>query len=234
MKFKPRAVQQVGTSLLLVLILLEVLLALIYLAGVFLTGKAYPLFDMDGLMTIPSFLQAFQLLLVGLIGLSLLIIQPPSSPRLSRLFLLTVAVLFIYGAIDEVFKIHLQLHRLFHTPSNRDWLPFYFGIGVTTIVMFYRDFVAIWRFRQKAIAFIALGMGIFILGGFGAELLKHELVHTVVSQISRQDELIPVLVEKLRVAVEEFSELLGESITLYGIFLYVAKRLSVNAYEAAK
>jgi hypothetical protein len=41
-------------------------------------------------------------------------------------------------------------------------------------------------------------------------------------------------VEKLRVAVEEFSELLGESITLYGIFLYVAKRLSVNNYEAAK
>lgn len=234
MKFKPRAVQKVGSSLLLVFVLLEVLLTLIYLAGVFLTGKAYPLFDMDGLMTIPSLFQAFQLLLVGLIALSLLIIQSHSSKHLSRLFLLTVAILFIYGAIDEVFKIHLQLHRLFHTPTNRDWLPFYLGIGVTTIVMFYRDFIAIWRFHQKAIAFIALGMGIFIFGGFGAELLKNELAHTVVSQISQQDELIPVLVEKLRVAVEEFSELLGESITLYGIFLYVAKRLSVNAYETAK
>jgi hypothetical protein len=47
----------------------------------------------------------------------------------------------------------------------------------------------------------------------------------LLSQIYQQGDLIPVVVEKSRVAVEEFSEMLGESITLYGLFLYVAKRL---------
>lgn len=58
MTLNPKAVKKVSNLLLLVLILLEVFLALLYLADIFLNGKAYQLFDMDGLITIPSLLQA--------------------------------------------------------------------------------------------------------------------------------------------------------------------------------
>ncbi len=233
MRLKPRAVQKVGSSLLLVLIVLEVFLVLIYLAGILLTGKAYPPFDMDGVKTIPSLLQALQLFGIGFISLSLFIAGRHSSKRPSRLFLLTVALLFIYASVDEVFKIHLQLHDLLDTAHKRVWMPVYLGIGLTTLLVFYRDFIALWHFHRRSTLFVALGMGIFVLGGFGAEVLKVILLQPLLSQITQHGDLIAVLVEKSRVAVEEFSEMLGESITLYGIFLYVAKRLEPELLSSA-
>jgi len=225
MKLQPKAVQKVSNLLLWVLIALEVFLTIIYLAGIVLTGKAYPAFDMDGQMTVPSLLQALQLFLIGFISLSLLIRQRHSSQRPSRFFLLTIGLLFIYGGVDEIFKIHLQLHALLRTPHNRDWMIGYLAIGLTTLVVFYKDFWAIWHFHRKSTFLVALGMSIFFLGGFGSEVLKVLVLQPLLSQIYQQGDLIPVVVEKSRVAVEEFSEMLGESITLYGLFLYVAKRL---------
>lgn len=232
MKVSPRVVQNFGNILLWVLIVLEVGLVIIYLEGILRTGKAYPAFDMDGQMTIPSLLQSFQLFLVGAISLGLFITNRHSSPHPSRLFLLTVAVLFIYGSIDEIFKIHLQLHNLLSTTHKRAWMPIYLGIGVTTPLVFHRDFIALWHFHRKAIIFVGLGMGIFILGGFGSEVFKHELVQGILSYLFQQDVLIPLFVEKFRVAVEEFSEMLGETITLYGLCLYLAKRLEKESESA--
>lgn len=232
MKVSPRVVQNFGNILLWAFIVVEVGLVIIYLAGILLTGKAYSAFDMDGQMTIPSFLQSFQLFLVGAISLGLLISSRHSSQRPSRLFLLTVAVLFIYGSIDEIFKIHLQLHNLLSTPHKRDWMPIYLGIGVTTPLVFHRDFIALWHFHRKTIIFIALGMGIFIFGGFFSEVFKDELVQAIFTYLFQQDALTPMFIEKFRVGVEEFSELLGESITLYGLCLYLAKRLEKNSESA--
>lgn len=232
MTVSPRVVQKFANILLWVLIVVEVGLVIIYLAGILRTGKAYPAFDMDGQMTIPSLLQSFQLFLVGAISLGIFITNHHASPRPSRLFLLTVAVLFIYGSIDEIFKIHLQLHHLLSTPHKRDWMPIYLGIGVTTPLVFYRDFIALWHFHRKAILFVGLGMGIFILGGFGSEVFKHELVQVILSYVFQRDALIPMFIEKFRVGIEEFSELLGESITLYGLCLYLAKRLEQDSERA--
>ncbi|HEY9650345.1 MAG TPA: hypothetical protein V6C95_06755 [Coleofasciculaceae cyanobacterium] len=232
MAVSPRVVRKFSKILLWVLIVVEVGLAIIYLAGILLTGKAYPGFDMDGQMTIPSFLQSFHLFLIGAISLSLLITSRNSSHHPSRLFLLTVAVLFIYGSIDEIFKIHLQLYNLLSTTHKRAWMPIYLGIGITTPLVFHRDFIALWHFCRKAIVFVALGMGIFILGGFFSELFKYELVQAILSYFFQQENLIPLFVEKFRVAVEEFSELLGESLTLYGLCLYLAQRLEKTSKSA--
>ena len=232
MKLHPRVVQKSGKLLLLVLISLEIILFLLYLSGIIFTGKAYSAFDMDRQMTIPSLLQSFQLFLIGFIALSLFITGRHSSQPPSRPFLLTVALLFIYGSIDEIFKIHLQLQHLLSTPHQRDWMPLYLAIGITTPLVFHRDFIALWHFHRKAIVFVALGMGIFILGGFGSEVFKHELVQAILSAMLRQDDFISIFIEKFRVAVEEFSEMLGESITLYGLCLYLAKRLEKESSGA--
>ncbi|MFP5274363.1 hypothetical protein [Coleofasciculus sp.] len=221
MRSKSPTIQPSGVWLLWAVIGLEISLGLIYLWGIVVRGKAYPLFNMDGQMTIPSLIQALQLLMIGLIALSLLLFQRHTSLPPSRLFCGAIAVLFSYGAVDEVFKFHLQLSRLLNTSDHKDWMPIYLGIGVSTLVIFHRDFIAIWRFYPKAIAFVALGMGIFFLGGFCGEVVK-----IVVFQLN-QGGLIPVVVEKVRVAVEETSELVGESLTIYGLCLFVAKRWDV-------
>lgn len=232
MRFKTLAFKKASTLLLLLVIFIEVSLTLIYLQGIFSTGKAYPWFDMNGLRTIPSLLQSLQLFLIGFISLSLLIIGRRSSLPPSRLFLLVIALLFIYASVDELFKIHLQLHKLSESVGNRDWMPVYLGVGIATLTFFYRDFIALWHFQRKGILFVALGMGIFVFGGFGAEVLKDILFQPLISQMFEQGELVPFLLEKMRVAFEEFSEMLGESLTLYGIYLFVVRRLEKEPLAA--
>ncbi|NEO97426.1 MAG: hypothetical protein F6K58_01660 [Symploca sp. SIO2E9] len=232
MRFKKLAIKNASTLLLLVFIVIEISITLIYLQGLFSTGKAYPWFDMNGLRTIPSLLQSLQLFLIGFISLSLLIVGRRSSLPPSQLFLLVIALLFIYASVDELFKIHLQLHKLSESVGNRDWMPVYLAVGVATLTFFYRDFIALWYFQRRAILFVALGMGIFVFGGFGAEVLKDILFQPLISQRFEQGELVPFLLEKMRVAFEEFSEMLGQSFTLYGIYLFVVKRFEKEPMTA--
>src|SRR3569832_2094922 len=215
MTLNPRAVQKVSNSLLLVLILLEVFLALLYLAGFFLTGKAYQLFDMDGLITIPSLLQALQLYLIGLISLGFFIVQSPETQRPSQLFLFSFAVLFIYASFDELLEIHQRLPNRLPTPHNYEWMLIYIGIGLITVLGFYQDFIALCNFHRRSLLVMAVGMVLIVIGGLGTEIFKYELLQPLLGQIIQQGELVAILVEKLRVAVEEFLEMLGESITIY-------------------
>jgi len=210
---------------LFVLILLEVFLVLIYLLGIVLRGQAFSPFDLDGQMTIPSCLQALQLFLIGLLSLALVFVGRNSSQPPTKIFALTVALLFFYASIDELFKVHLQLHTLLPTIEHRDWQGVYLAIGVTTIILFFRDFIALWHFHRKSTLMMVLGIGIFVLGGFGLEIFKDAFLSSIVGLFVNQGNLIPLLVEKLRVAVEEFSEMLGESLILYGLCLFFAKRL---------
>ena len=232
MTLNPKAVQKVSNSLFLVLILLEVFLALLYLADIFVNGKAYQLFDMDGLITIPSLLQALQLYIIGLISLGLFIVHNPETQRPSKLFLFTFASLFIYASVDELLEIHQQLPNLLHTPYNYEWMLIYISIGLITLLGFYRDFIALWDFHRRSLLLMAVGIVLIVIGGLGTEIFKYELLQPLLGQIFQQGELVAILVEKLRVAVEEFLEMLGESITIYGICLYVTKRLEEEPSSA--
>lgn len=224
MKITQKSVETKGKLILLVVIVLEVLLAVIYLAGIIITGEAYPAFDLNGQMTIPSYLQAFHLVLIAVAAISILLFGLPSSRPPSRIFCCTVALLFTYASVDEVFKIHLQLYNLLNTSHHKAWMPIYFGIGVSTLVVFHRDFIAMWHFHRKAISFVALGMGIFILGGFGGELFG-VILKPLLAYMFPDGDFIRLLLEKSRVAVEELSELIGESVTVYGLCLFLVRRL---------
>ena len=224
MKITQKSVETKGKLILLVVIVLEVLLAVIYLAGIIITGEAYPAFDLNGQMTIPSYLQAFHLVLIAVAAISILLFGLPSSRPPSRIFCCTVALLFTYASVDEVFKIHLQLYNLLNTSHHKAWMPIYLGIGVSTLVVFHRDFIAMWHFHRKAISFVALGMGIFILGGFGGELFG-VILKPLLAYMFPDGDFIRLLLEKSRVAVEELSELIGESVTVYGLCLFLVRRL---------
>ncbi|WP_017717128.1 hypothetical protein [Kamptonema formosum] len=225
MKLHPKALERASHRLLVGFILFEVLIVVIYLGSILLTGKPYPPFDMDGQMTVPSLLQAFLLFTIGFISLIFFKVDRSSSQPPSRFFLLTVGVLMMYASADEVFKIHLQLHSLLHTPHDRDWLRGYILIFLMVPTVFLRDFVGIWKLYRRETFLALLGMGIFALGGFGAEIIKYKILQPLLWRFFPHHPHFILFVEKTRVAFEEFAEALGETVIVFGILLFVAKRL---------
>lgn len=192
------------------LIVVEVGLAIAYLVGIARTGTPYAAVDFNGKQTLPSLLQAVQLGLLGLIPLGLFLFHRIPTLPPSRSLLLVTAVLFLYAAVDEVLKIHLMLgHRL--------WQILYPTLGTAVLIWFRRDLMRLWRFERRSLLFVAIGMGIFVLGGFGTELLKSFVIRPLLSQFLNQHGTIALWLESSRIAIEEFSELLGESLTLYGV-----------------
>ncbi|NEP02485.1 MAG: hypothetical protein F6K58_28325 [Symploca sp. SIO2E9] len=224
MNLNPKALNEASNWLLFTLIVLEIFLVIVYLAGIVLIERPFDLFDLDNKDTIPSFFQASQLFIIGLISLVFFICGRHSSEPPSQIFMLTVALLFFYACADEALKIHYLLP----TEDHRSWKPIYLGIALVTPFVFYRDCIALWRIYRRAMLLVAIGLGVFVIGDIGLEILKDEFLQSRLSQIFERDELIPFFIEKLRAAVEEFSAMLGASLILYGLFSYISKRLEVE------
>ncbi len=212
--------------LLVSLIIFELFIVIIYLWSTLVNGKPYPPFDMNGQMSISSLLQALHLFVIGLIPLILLFKEWHSQIPPSRWFKLTFAMLLIYGAIDEVLKVHLQLKNWIPWLGERGWLQVYIIIFIMPLMVFYSDLRFLWRFYPKETFLALLGMFIFGIGGFGAEVFK-DVAQPLLSLLFTQDFLI-TFIEKLRIAFEEFFELIGENLVLYGFLLFLGKRLNKN------
>ncbi|MGB3403113.1 MAG: hypothetical protein WBA77_10525 [Microcoleaceae cyanobacterium] len=73
------------------LILFELLIVIIYLGSILINGHPLHPFDMNGLMTIPSLLQALLLFSIGLISLILFIQEQTYQRPPSQRFKLAVA-----------------------------------------------------------------------------------------------------------------------------------------------
>lgn len=212
--------------LLVGMIIFELFIVAIYLGSILLTGKPYPPFDMNGQMTISSLLQALNLFVIGFIPLILLWKEWHSKIPPSRWFKLTFAILLIYGAIDEILKIHLQLKNWIPELGDRGWLKGYIVLFIMPLIIFYSDLRFLWRYYRRETFLALLGMAIFGVGGFGAEIFK-DIALPLLSLLFQQDFLM-LFIEKFRIAFEEFFELIGENLIVYGFLLFMGKRLDKN------
>jgi hypothetical protein len=210
-------------SILAGLILFELLIVIIYLGSILVTGQPLHPFDMNGFMTIPSLLQASLLLSIGLISLTLFIQEQTYQRPPSQRFKLAMAILLIYGSVDEVFKIHLQLKHWFDSLGDRTWLGIYIAVFLGTPLLLYPDFRNLWRCYQRQTLIAIFGMIIFAVGGFGAELFK-DIIQTLLNLFGTTESFAN-LIENLRIAVEEFAEFLGESLILYSALCFFMQRL---------
>ncbi|MBE9042600.1 hypothetical protein IQ235_17700, partial [Oscillatoriales cyanobacterium LEGE 11467] len=134
----------------------EVAIVFIYLGSISISGIPYAPFDMNGQMTVSSCLQALHLFAIGFIALVMFRVLPRSSAVPSHKFMLTLGILLIYGSIDEIFKIHLKLHHVLPL-DNRDWFGIYFGIVASLPVLFYRDFIGLWKGYRTEMSWGILG-----------------------------------------------------------------------------
>ncbi|NEQ37642.1 MAG: hypothetical protein F6K40_15775 [Okeania sp. SIO3I5] len=207
-------------------IIFELVIVIIYLSSILVSGKPYPLFDMNGQMTISSLLQALHLFIIGLIPLILFFQEWHSQISPSRWFKLTFAILLIYGAIDEVWKIHLQLKNWFPWLGERGWLKIYIVVFIMPLIIFYSDLRFLWRSYRRETFLALLGMLIFGIGGFGAEVFQ-DIAKPLLSLLFTQD-FLTTFIERFRIAFEEFFELIGENLVLYGFLLFLGKRLDEN------
>lgn len=142
---------------------------------------------------------------------------PPSAG-----FKLAITVLLIYATLDEILEIHLQLDDWFSGIKKGDWMGIYVGVFSMTPVVWYKDVRQLWRLYRRETIIVLLGVTLLIVGGLGAELFKGWFRLFVGLLFDR--DFILFFAEKVRVATEEFSELLGETLILYGTFLFVQKR----------
>ena len=213
--------------LLIGMIIFELFIVVIYLGSILITGQPYPPFDMNGQMTISSLLQALNLFVIGFIPLILLWKEWHSKIPPSRCFKLTLTILLLYGAIDEILKIHLKLKNWIPGLGERGWLQLYIILFMMPLILFYSDLLFLWRCYRRETFLALLGMLIFAIGGFGAEIFK-DIAQPFLSLLFTKDFLMN-FIEKIRIAFEEFFELIGENLIVYGFLLFMGKRLEKNS-----
>jgi hypothetical protein len=212
--------------LLLSLLLFEILIVIIYLGSIVVTGTPYPPFDMNGHKTVSSLLQAGQMLAIASISLLLFVkdFHNPQPP--SQFFKILVVICLVYAAVDEVWKIHLQLGNWFSWLGKRGWKGIYITWFLGVSAMLYPDLRKLWRTHRRETFFAILGLICFGVGGFGAEII-HELLQPLLARLFPQ-EYILMAIEKSRIAFEEFTELIAENLILYSSLLFASKRLNAS------
>lgn len=190
-------------------ILIESAIVVVYLLSIAKGGTPPAFLDMNGYLTLPSLLQAFQLLTISTISGFLWWCRLPPPP--SRRFLAAIAILLFYGGCDELFKIHLRL-------LSGNWFALYIGLVATLPILFWRDFWRLGWNYPKPTAIAAFGFGIFLLGGFFSHWVSVGLIQPWLS----------VGVEPTRIAFEEYFELVGENFVLLGVARFVRQKLPLS------
>ncbi|PSN78372.1 hypothetical protein C8B47_17285, partial [filamentous cyanobacterium CCP4] len=172
----------------------ELGLALAYLTMIYLRGEAVPLLDLNGLRSLPSWLQAAHLFAIASLCLALLRFRERMSRPVSWFLPSALAVLCLYGGLDELTKLHLALNQF-------DWKLIYLGILVAIPVLGWRDMVWIWQYHRVSVLWVLAGIGVFLLGGFGAEAIKGAIAAELATHTSSQSLFLG---EHLRITLEEF------------------------------
>jgi len=210
-----------------VLISLEVLFCIIYLAD-FLLGQPswwiHDLFDLDGETNIPAWFSTIQLFIIGYMIL-LIGCHDNHHPPPSKVGTNLIGLGFIFLSMDEASSIHEKLTWVFYNNPmvpyfdgrHGVWIVVYGCIAIILILFLHKDIWAVWKaFRLESLIFI-LGMFIYLFGSAGMETLTFFYL----------DEKNPLLYT-FEVVIEEFLEMSGASILLYSVLLLAIKKSNKN------
>jgi len=205
------------------LVAIEVLFVLIFFIDYLLGTPIWIIhtyFYLDGEMNIPAWFSSIQLSLVGIVFL-LRAYQPVSSDYPSPVFMLMLGAGFLFLSADELTKIHETFSKTLKSiewvprfkGGNGLWISVYLLLCLTFVLTTYRHFCAMWNLYRKESFFMMTGIMVFLLGAVGFEIISYQFLRDDTSSMLYQVE----------VAVEEFLEMMGISLVLYGSILFSAK-----------
>jgi len=174
-------------------------------------GPLAVLLNVDREVSIPTWFSSMQLVAVGF----LLLVEARDSNEL-RFFLTIVGLGFIFLSVDESAVIHEKLVDSARRSSVRwlsdwsyvVWMVAYLAIGLLIVLVGYRPLLVIWRKYRRETIWIAGGMAIFVIGAMGFEVLSRLLYTADINWRFLA-----------AVAAEEFFEMAGVSLILYGTML---------------
>jgi hypothetical protein len=176
------------------------------------------LFDLDGEATVPAWFSALQLAVIGFLFV-LKALQPSSTtPKL----LMTLGAGFLFLSADEAASIHENLSPVL--AGRGEWLPrfrfdhgvwiFVYLAGATAVLLpFRRQLTALWRQHRSEASIMATGMALALAGGVGLEIIAYQFLGATLTP-----RLYPI-----EVAAEEFLEMVGMSVVLYGSLLMLLR-----------
>ena len=190
---------------LIALISFEFGLALTYMALIVKRGEAIFLLDFNGLRSLPSLLQAAHLFAIGGICALLLLARQHRMQSYSWFLPAALMLLCFFCGIDELTKLHLALNQV-------NWQVVYLSLMAAILIFSWGDFIWLWRHHRPTLLWVLAGISLFLLGSFGGEMLKAPITNALNTHSPPR---IAFLLEHVRILVEEFSELMGETLILY-------------------
>lgn len=223
---------QDARKLLFSLFAVEIILAVIFVAD-YVMGKPsfsiHVLFDLDGEACIPAWFSSMQLFLTG--AVFLLAGRAPAASRPPPAFFLTlIGACFIFLSADEAGMIHERLRGLVkhaaaampQVNSHGAWISIYAVVGTVLLLSSYRHLLFMFKFFRRETAIIMSGFGIMCLGAVGLEIVSYAFLRNGATP----------LLYALEVALEEFFEMAGASVILYGVTRFAINRLQVPTMDA--
>lgn len=212
---------QEASKFLFVAIIIEICFVLIFLVGFMSSYQVHYLFNLDREWNIPALFSAAQLFLVGIVFLSM---SNHEKQQLfpSTKFLIFLGIGFIFLSFDESFSIHERL-TLFY--RHIDWIPSFKGnhgvwvvpyltICFIFLLLAYKNFIKLWNNYRQETTIMAFGFIIFLIGAVGLEVISYQFIRGGEASLN---------IYILEVALEEFMEMIGISIVLYGAILLRTK-----------
>lgn len=208
-------------QLFLTLLGIELVLVLVYATDSWVqgpSGELHAVIDLDGEGNLPTWFSSFQLSLVA-ISFWFMAAQARATQRPSRRFLRACGGLFLFMSIDETAMIHERITGLLGT-RYIDWVPGWVldhPAKSTVCAMVVAGFAAmviphIRAFKKTnavPVRIAAAGSFAYVIGAAVLESVGYEtLVGGSHSSLYR-----------FEVASEEFLEMLGVSLILYGVLL---------------
>lgn len=183
------------------------------------------LVDLDDEGSIATWFSSMQLFVVGL--LFFLKSRHASAIELpSATFFCILGLGFIFLSIDEAAAIHEKINALLKQGAfmprfkgdHGIWIFVYVLLAGIFLSFTLRNFIALWRRSRRIASIMAIGVLTFVIGAVFFEIIGYQFLRNDMTSWRYVTE----------VALEEFLEMLGISIVLYGALLLL---MEVNAIE---
>lgn len=215
-------------KLFLGLILVELLLVAGYVLNVLWGSPSWivtKLIDLDDEGSIATWFSSMQLFVVGL--LFLFKSRHANAVELpSAAFFCILGLGFIFLSIDEAAAIHekinIALKQIALMPRFKGdhgiWIYVYVLLAGTFLVLTLRNFIVLWKHSRRIAFIVVIGLLTFVTGAVLLEIIGYQFLRDDMASWRYVTE----------VALEEFLEMLGISIVLYGVLLLL---IEVNAIE---